>query len=234
MPRVSPTNICHMLVCQRPEYVAIAKFAISSFLYFNPKYKIILHTDEHLNLDARKLNRYFPESRLSIVQDIPNSGYPYELKGKLLLKMQGTHDIFLDVDTRTNGVLPEIMAPLTLVAEFRMKDNINFRRILHELELSYLEDYYLLNVSIVSWGGRDYNISSKEFEEWSTKYMEIQWHKFLDSEQIPYFKRFVEQVFLSIKLQASDFQILKEKDYVGDKGLVESSYFGASGYRFGR
>ncbi len=229
-----PIMTCHMLVCKRREYVAISKFAIASFLRFNSNYKILLHSDREQLQNAKKLSVLFPGSRFNVIHDIPDSGYPYELKGQLLLSLQGTHDIYLDVDTRTNGSLPNISAPLTLVAEFKMKDNINFSRILRELDLSHFENCYLLNVSIVSWAGHDFGISGDEFSVWCRKYMQIDWNSFLSSEQIPYFKRFVEQVFMSIKMQERGFQVLKEKDRVGDKGLIECSYFGASGYRFGR
>ena len=223
-----------MLVCRNVEYVKIAKFAISSFLKFNKDYKIVLHADKSLAKSCKRILALFPSSRLELLVDIPSSGYPYEIKGELILKLQGTHDIFLDVDTRTNGPLPQVQSPLTLVAEFRMKDNVNFKRILTELGQEKFENCFLLNVTLVCWGGIDMKITIEEFKSWSEDYSSINWEGFLEPDQISYFKRFVEQIFFSIKFQTGNFQVLKQSDFVGDKGLVESSYFGASGYRFGR
>lgn len=232
--RTTTTKACHMLVCQKQEYVSISKFAISSFLYFNKDYTIILHTDKILKNKCDALARFFPNTRLSVLQDIPDEGYPYELKGLLILGLQGTSDLFLDVDTRTNGTLPDIYSPLTLVAEFKMSDNVNFRQILSEMSLEGYENFYLLNVSIFCWAGKHFGIERQDFINWSQAYMNIKWESFLNSDQIPYFKRFVEQVFFSLQLQKGEIQLLKENDHVGDKGIVECSYFGASGYRFGR
>ena len=132
------------------------------------------------------------------------------------------------------STLPEIVNPLTLVAEFKMKDNRNFRHILNQLDLEQYGEYFLLNVSIVSWAGLNMNITTSEFEDWCHKYLSINWSAFLEPGQIAYFKRFVEQVFISIKFQQGSIQVLKEQDRVGDRGIIECSYFGASGYRFGR
>lgn len=225
---------CHFLICKDVRYVSISKYAVLSYLRFNPDSTVIVHCDSLTYPLVKKLYRFLPNDLLEVVEDIPNDKYPYISKGLLLLTLQGTKDVFLDVDTRINGKLPASIKPTTLVAEFQFSESVKFSKILKAMKCTDFEAKYLLNVTFVSWGGRDLGIRYNNFLDWSDAYMNLPWDSLLAKEAIPYFKRFVEQTFFSLVFQEESWDVLKKSDFVGDKGIVESSYFGASGYRFGR
>lgn len=225
---------CHFLICHDIKYVNVSKYAIYSFLRYNPDYRLVIHVDKRTFAAVRKQYKFLLSSCIRVVQDITDDEFPYISKGLLLLRLQGTHDIFLDVDTRTNGKLPRLNKPTALVAEFRFGESKKFSRILKEMGCLQYADKYLLNVTFVSWGGQDLGLKNEAFLEWSRTYLTLKWETFLPINAIPYFKRFVEQTFFSLVFQESDWGVMKESDFVGDKGIIESSYFGASGYRFGR
>ena len=225
---------CHFLICNNTNYVSISKYAIFSYARFNPQSKITIHCDLKTYPLVRKKYRFFPKSKMTILKDISDVQYPYISKGLLLLSLQGTKDIFLDVDTRINERIPECLVPTALVAEFKFSQSEKFSRILDSIGCVDFAGKYLLNVTFVSWGGIHLYIDNKEFLDWSSRYMNLPWEDLLSKEAIPYFKRFVEQLFFSLIFQAGEWGVLKSQDRVGDKGIIESSYYGASGYRFGR
>jgi hypothetical protein len=233
-PSSKSSKQCHFILLRKKEYVFISKFAIASFLKFNPDYRVIVHCDSLVEIYARKLQYLFPRSRLSVVVDQPSQGFVYSIKGNFLLRLQGSFDIFLDADTRCNGRLPEIVKPMTLVAEFPYYSNRKWAAILRECGLEENIRFFLLNVSAVSWAGCHYGVSPEDFADWEKKWFAIDWSNILREDQIPYFQRFVEQVFVSNIFQRGPIQTLKDADFVADKGIIESSYFGATGYRFGR
>lgn len=224
---------CHFLICKDSAYAKISKYAIYSYLRFNPNSHIVIHCDSKTYSIVKWMYRWPLSGAINVIEDIDYEEYPYISKGILILKLQGTSDIFLDVDTRINGTLPVCTVPTALVAEFRIADSAKFSSIFRAMGHPDFQHLYLLNVTFVSWGGHNLNLDTETFSLWSDKYLNLPWHELMSSDAIPYFKRFVEQTFFSEVFQRGKWGVLKSSDFVGDQGLVESSYYGASGYRFG-
>ena len=225
---------CHFLICKNPKYVGVSKYAIFSYMRHHPLDKVIIHCDKVTLTKVKKLYRFIPVKNIEIHEDISSDMYPYVSKGLLILSLQGTKDLFIDADTRINGTITNFELPTALVSEFKFGESKKFSLILHAMGVQHFEEKYLLNVSFVTWGGRNLGITSNEFVLWSDKYLNLNWEDLLSAEAINYFKRFVEQTFFSLIFQSGEWKVLKSKDKVGDGGVIESSYFGASGYRFGR
>ncbi len=230
----SYTQNCHFLVVNKPIYAHLAIYAITSLLYFNRHIKVIIHCDfECSKVLNRKLWILFGKSIFVNVIDTENPDPMFE-KAKLLLSLQGTKDIFLDADTRVNGLIPQFSKPAVLVKEFDIEDSPIWQSIVNELNLGSVH-IQMLNTTFFTWAGFDLGINLERFKTFYSVYHNINWEKIdsLNFETRNY-RRLVEQFFFSIVLSQNGFFTLKEKDLVADKGIIESSYFGASGYRFGR
>lgn len=232
-PKRVVSRTCHFLICGDSRYVSISKYAVLSYLRHHSSEKVIIHCDKITYSSVRKQYKFFPE-RVRVLNDIFIGQNPYVSKGFLILSLQGTKDIFIDVDTRVNAPIPEFNVPTALVAELRFGESKQLSQILSALCVQDFEEQYLLNVTFVTWGGTHLGITDEDFSNWSTKYLSLKWEEILKAEEIPFFKRFVEQIYFSLIFQRNTWHVLKFEDRVGDKGIIESSYYGASGYRFGR
>ena len=156
-------------------------------------------------------------------------------KALLLLQLQGTKDIFVDADTRLNGVLKGQDSITVLVREFRLAEQETWLYVCKLLEIDPTKSF-MLNTSFLTWSGVHLNVTSDLFHDFYQNYLSLPWsdisNLFLIQERS--LTRLVEQFFFSILLSSHDVDFLKEHDKVADKGVIESTYYGASGYRFGR
>lgn len=225
---------CHFLICKDLKYISVSKFAIISFIRFHPDYYVKIHCDESTYATVSNLWKYFPWLKIEVEMDIKNNLTPYVSKGLLILKLQGSADSFLDVDTRVNSRIPKLDVPTVLVAEHCFGEKEEFVGIFREMGISDKIGLQMLNVSFVSWGGKNLNLSEKEFLEWSDRYLNLPWESLVQKKHVKYYQRFVEQIFFSLHFQTSHWLTIKEQDRVADKGIIESTYFGATGHRFGR
>ena len=225
---------CHFLICKDLKYISISKFAIISFIRFHPDYHIKIHCDELTYASVLNLWKCFPWLEIEVEIDIEKHLTPYVSKGILLLKLQGSSDSFLDVDTRVNSRIPQFDVPTALVAEHKFSEKEEYESIFRELGIHAKLGLQMLNVSFVSWGGKNLYLSEKDFLDWSDRYINLPWESLVNKEQIKHYQRFVEQIFFSLQFQTSNWRTLKDEDRVSDKGIVESTYFGATGHRFGR
>ena len=230
----SQTFQCHFLICNDTKYIAVSKYAVFSFLRYHPHFKVVIHCDTKTFHETRRFYRRYLKERISVIQDVEDGVYPFVAKGLLLIRIQGSSDFYLDADTRTNSTIPICDVPTALVAEFSFQDNPSYVLLLEKMNCDDKSNQYMLNVSFISWGGNSLHLSESEFLEWSDKYRNLNWREITSQDNIEFMQRFVEQVFFSLAFQRDKWNVLKANDQVADKGVIESTYYGASGYRFGR
>ena len=229
------TQICHFLVVKNPIYARISLYAISSLLFFNPNVKVNIHCDKCCFRALNPMTRLLFGSRVTLIRSDTRHHDPMFEKAKLLVSLQGTSDFFIDADTRINGRLPVFSNIGLLVREFKLSESEVWRELLNRIQAKSL-DGAMLNTTFFTWGNRDLNLSLQNFTDFYSKFMRLNWEaislefKIVDKQYL----RLVEQFFFSIELSQQRVLFLKSEDSVADKGLIESSYYGASGYRFGR
>lgn len=226
---------CHFLIVKEPIYAKLSMYSISSLLYFNPQFQIIIHCDRKCKKAVLWRCRLLLGSRCKIKLVDESVTDPMWNKALLILKLQGTNDFFVDADTRFNGKLPQFTQITTLVKEFNMNTRPLWVDICHELGVA-AEKIEMLNTSLFSWSGHTLALNNKHFEKFYKNFLSLPWERISQNYSIEpkSILRLVEQVFLSIELSNRITIAVKNFDTVADKGLIESTYFGASGYRFGR
>ena len=225
---------CHFLVVNNPVYAHLAMYGIASLLYFNREVQVTIHCDSKCYKTLKwKTGLLFGHRTTINIIESKNSDPMYE-KAKLLISLQGTYDYFIDADTRINGLIPDFSKPAVLVREFSLDNHIIWRRISEQLGID-LQKAEMLNTTFFTWSGKKLALDIQDFEIFYHNYLNIDWNLISrKSSEWNDYKRLVEQFFFSIVLSNSNYSTLKDQDSVADKGVIESSYFGASGYRFGR
>lgn len=226
---------CHFLVVKDKKYAKLSTYAIASLMYFNRDVSVIVHTDDicYRSMNWRRIMVF--GGKIRIVKVLSPSQDPMYEKALLLLSLQGTHDFFLDADTRINGQIEVCSHPTVLVKEFFLEDRTDWRVILSFI-VKKKGRFQMLNTSFFSWGGTNAHIELSNFKKFYEDYLSVDFQSILDlnSLQVKSYTRLVEQIFFSITLTRFHIEAIKQSDRVVDHGVIESTYYGASGYRFGR
>jgi hypothetical protein len=233
--RVCPSRTCHFLVIQNPIYGQLFLYAVASLLFHNPDFEVKLHCDSKCYKRIYMKSQILFGSKVSFVMtDLRNSNPMFE-KAKLLISLQGSSDFFIDADTRINGPLPILSQVSVLVKEFSLAEHSIWKDICNFMEIEPSE-LSMLNTTFYTWGGKSQGIKLQEFSSFYMGFLNLNWKALSINNNFDPTKytRLVEQFFFSYILSNEKVNALKSIDKVADKGVIESSYFGASGYRFGR
>ncbi len=226
----------HLLVVKNPTYSQIAQVCVESFLFYHSKAKIIIHSDPITENSLRKaMKRVDRKNKVSIVVDQDLSLTWQQQKINLIVMMSGSEDIFIDADLIWNGLMPKREGICFFVEEFIFADNSLYNVVLTQLKLTEQLENSMKNTSFFSWGGKKFKPSKRdEILEFIGGF-----EKQLALLNLPETKRqevsrIVEQLGLSIMFDREECVFLKESDAQFDGSFVESSYFGATGTKFGK
>jgi hypothetical protein len=218
----------HFLVVKDRVYASLLQIAVESLLFHNPRFRVRIHCDEHTYPSVKKklslVNIRRPRRVHYSIN--PDDSHWKTLKFHLLMNLSGTRDLFLDADTRINGNLPPFDSPIFLVAEKKRILN-DFKELPLEIIESGLTSFLMKNTSAFSWGGLTLTSNEKDVA-WKT-------YKFVSTSlNSTERSRLAEQISMSIFVEwlGVNVAFLKEEDSQFDKGIVESSYFGATSSRF--
>ena len=231
----SPLRV-HLLVVKKPSYSRIAQVCVESFLYYHPHSQIVIHADSITEKSLKKVMRAVGKRNdLEILIEQDEAQTWQEQKIEIIMKLSGTHDIFIDADLKWNGSMPRKSGVCFFVEEFIFKNNALYDELFRNMDLLTQVDNSMKNTSYFSWGGEWLNPSKR------LKLLEFigGFQKQVDAIGLPTMKRdeilrIVEQLGLSIMFERRECSFLKEKDTQFDGSFVESSYYGATGTKFGK
>jgi hypothetical protein len=227
--------IGHLLIVKNADYVRVARICISSFLYFNPNAIIQIHCDQVTFKKCQAMVRLLKRRKqIRISQDQADQVEWQHSKLGLILNLSGTCDIYMDADLKWNGSLPVIKSTTFFVREFVLMSKLEYKELLEAMNLQELTLNTMKNTSFFSWNGSlaPEKIRSQLFELWGYMLQKIEEMSVSDSTKES-LKRVSEQLCLSILVPESESNYLKDADSQFDGTFVESSYFGATGTRFG-
>lgn len=228
------SEMAHLLIVKKPIYGGMGSICIRSFAYFNPRFSFTVHVDgltKKTVLRKTFLIRKISPKLLTIVLVNDTKMSWQEQKIELLVSLSGGSEIFMDADLRWNKALPNLSQNITfLVEEFEVElIELNFNP---GFDLKSLPSHFMMkNTSFFSWQNYQVSRSQKNY------IFEIYRHLKNNKSNNPHLDQahLSEQLTLSLLINEESNQIsfLKLEDTQYDGGIVESSYFGASGRRFG-
>jgi hypothetical protein len=224
-----------MIVIQNKDYVWISLYCIISFLRLNPGSTIEVTVDDATYNLAKQLYKCIDRKRICIIVE-NNNGLPaLWSKAKLIVSLQNSNYIFMDADLRWHKPLPNLpTSGITVLSEeFDLAKRTNYRNLMTANKWVDIEKVFMLNTSFVYLNKISFAVDFsivlnliKQFENVFDKSF-----GFNPEENI---KRLSEQIVLSYLLRKKEVHsldlIINSRNDLG----VESTYFGATGHRFGR
>lgn len=233
----STAEIGHLLVVKKVEYVPISKVCVESFLHYNPRSKVILHSDEFTY--ARLLQSFqnrIKSKQVEVRETFVSANLTWqECKVEILLSMNGTSDFFMDADLRWNGPKPSRDGIQFFVQEFDMLDKSPYRQLVRSAMPKYENGTHMRNTSYFSFGGiRIRDAECALVTQFHRNFRTLLGLADLGSADELILSRLSEQIAFSVLADRWRVPIafLKEVDSHRDGAFVESSYFGATGSSF--
>ena len=230
----------HLLVVKNPKYSELAQTCINSFLHFHPNSTIVLHADKYT---MPSLMTWIPRSRFSKsieLISIEDKEEPWQIqKLKLILELAGTKEMFMDADMRWNGPLKVDVQNEKrvhfLVREFNLDSHEVFSKMIATNEFERFSSASMFNTSFVCFS----DLSLTEMEKDQVLKLQRKIVSFAQDWEIGEVDRasvirISEQLALSMSVTIWDKAVgtIKEFDGCKDGSFLESSYFGATGFKF--
>ena len=224
--------VVNLLICGKKQYAFLGEICIRSFLLHHPNAVFRVYVDGTLfDRCSDQFGDLINLNKLSITK-LSGRVVDSWQKSKLdiLLKMNGTNEIFMDADLRWNGALSDINGVTSYLEEFDLFSSLDYS--IHLSDLPKIPNCNMLNLSFFTFGEVTIpEIISKRILDLQ---MRIASTEGFDSESNPNYlstARMSEQIALSYFLHEKKVRInyLKEDDSRNDGKFVESCYFGATG-----
>ncbi len=226
----------HVLVVKNQKYAQIARICVASFLHYHPIAYVVIHCDRTTYRSMKRNFKFGIHSKqVKIVCDQEDGKTWQDLKLQLILSLNGTPDFVMDADLKWNGSLGELKGVTFFVKENQFKSNEIYAALFDKLGISSRSNEFMKNTSFFSWNGITHaqaevrylkNLLSQIYQE--SKNLNV------FPEEKASLIRISEQLVLSLFVKDIEATYLKESDTQFDGSFVESSYFGATGTKFGK
>jgi hypothetical protein len=228
--------VANLLVVKKPIYAQLAKLCAESFLFYNPKCKVIINvdaaTESAVSLAFRKLGK---KRKIEIRNIGGNDDSWQDIKLRVIFEMRADNEFFMDADLRWNGPIPTLDGLTFFVNEFKLRDNAPYSKLLEFSGWKSNREFTMKNTSFLFWG--DYKPIASDLSFINRAMDKI--HDLCDQGVIPTedadsIIRISEQIALSALVDVKNYEVnfLKKVDGYRDGSFVESSYFGATGSAF--
>lgn len=226
----------NLLVVKKPIYAEMAKLCAESFLYFNPKCKVIINVDSATELAVSKAFRSLAKKHNVEIKKVGRDSDSWqEIKLGVILGLQEQQEFFMDADLRWNGPIPHLAGITFFVNEFKLKENATYSKMLESSGWLSNKDFTMKNTSFLYWGEYKPGARDKMFiSETMNRIQELCDTGIIRPEDAISITRISEQIALSVLVDVRNLEVnfLKAKDGYRDGSFVESSYFGATGSVF--
>ena len=140
----------------------------------------------------------------------------------------------MDADLRWNSALEQRNGITFLTREYEMSKRSPMRQIAKGLEHLYPKPY-MYNSSYFSFGGCEVSVTQiDQLQAFFNEFETLLIHSDIGEEDVLFLSRLSEQIALSLHAASwiAQLNTLKLEDSPRDGGVVESTYFGATGDAF--
>ena len=228
--------IANLLVVKKPIYARLAKLCAESFLFYNPKCKVVVNVDSATELAVSTAFRKVMKKRDIEIRNIGENDKSWQdIKLSIIFKMQEPNEFFMDADLRWNGPIPTLNGLTFFVNEFKLKANPPYSKLLESSGWQSSREFTMKNTSFLFWGDYKPTVSDITFIDQAMRKIQDLCRKgVIPPEDAISIIRIIEQIALSalVDVRNQEVKFLKKVDGYRDGSFVESSYFGATGSAF--
>lgn len=226
-----PKKTAMILISKNKSYFYMALICLSSFLYYNSDYKIKIFCDQKLSKYTKYFKHFFRKFQIVIDDSIPNNSDPYIEQLKLFFKLREENSILLDADIRWLSKLHyEFNSPLVYNYEFDYKATDFWDLLSKHLNLKHVSNFQVLTCCLTSWGGENPDLNEIETDLMIRNLGTFDWKRYNDTD----YYRLRGQFIMSYIFCMMNKKPISITEIEKSKGpIMETSFFGATGYRFG-
>jgi hypothetical protein len=225
-----------MLVIGSNDYVWISIHCIVSFLKFNPGSKINVSLDKNTYNLGKWVYRFIDYKRITTERVEFNDFPPLWNKAKLILELQNSNKIFMDADLRWNSTLPVFNRNEIVLfsVEYEVLPESPLYKVFNEINWKMDAKVFMFNTSFFYWNNNDLKLDFDKFKNYLQEFESIEDFSIYGFDKNAKIKRLSEQISLSYALKNNKVtgldSLLSKYSLAG----AESTYFGATGHKFGR
>ncbi len=230
----SSDKIALVYLMNKKIYFLMALICISSFLYYNKDFKVHVYCDDKL-LNLCKLLRYiFNTDLVQVFATISEKSDPMLEQVKMFTKTTGGNIILMDADIRWTGkLIYDFEKPLVYNFESNENHIKNWKIISSYLKLNQNQIFKMYTCCIISLGKTNLTYTESEINLILQKMADFNW-KEISSFNNPFHIRgqFIISYLLS-EIGQDPCSVISIQASRG-KMFLETSFYGATGYRFGK
>ena len=234
--KIGTEYTAHVLAVKNPNYVRIGKIAVASFLYHNPKSKVVIHCDQSTKEKASFEFRYFlKRSRVQIIDvESENDTWQVQKINLLVAIARVESNFYMDCDVRWNASLTLPDKCTSYVAEFSLMEKSPYRELLPHLSFTNSNVKMLNTTFVYLYPGQFTDLELGSIMGFHEEIVSICNSEIIARLDLPQILRLSEQLAVSFFLAkfGREFVTLKSTDGHMDGSFLESSYYGATGVEF--
>jgi len=234
--KIGTEYTAHVLAVKSPNYARIGKIAVASFLYHNPKSKVVIHCDKSTKEKASFEFRHFlKRSRVQIVDvESENDTWQVQKINLLVAIARLESNFYMDCDVRWNANLTLPDQCTIYVTEFKLREKSPYRELLPYLDFTNPNIEMLNTTFVYLYPGKFMDLELECIVGFHDELVRICNSGLVARLDVPQILRLSEQLGFSIFLAESgrEFVALKSTDGHMDGSFLESSYYGATGVEF--
>jgi hypothetical protein len=226
-------KVAVIYIMRKKIYFQMALICISSFLFFNRDYKVIVYCDSNLHLLCKTLPYLFRTQEIEVRNEIKANSDPMLEQVRMFSKTASKNTILMDADIRWTGSLGyDFTKPLVYNVESDIGNDEAWTQLKSFLILQNLYEHLTFTCCITSLGNNQLKYSASEIDDIIERTLKFDWKATkLLQDRFHIRGQVLISHFISELGVKPDMILAMQKEF--GQPILETSFYGATGYRYG-
>ena len=232
--RADVTNKFAIIYVMRKKiYFQMALICISSFLYHNRDFKIIIYCDKRLYRLCNSFKFIFRNQSVEIRKEILSESDPMLEQVRMFMRTGNGNTILMDADIRWTGPLVyDFVKPLVYNYEKNLGHTQAWSQIKDYLGIHEIHNFEVFTCCLTSLGAHLPKNDKLEIESLLLRMLSFDWQESFELQQRFHIRGqfLISHIISELGIKPESIVSI-EKKY--SQSILETSYYGATGYRYG-
>lgn len=227
-------KVAIIYIMKRKIYFQMALICISSFLFFNRDYKVVVYCDSNLYLLCKSLPYLFRNQSVEVKNNITINSDPMLEQVKMFSKTANNNTILMDADIRWTGSLGyDFKKPLVYNIESDLENHETWTQIKSFMNLENVHEHFTYTCCITSIGNYQSKYSEGEIEDLIIRILRFDWNatKILQDKFHIRGQILISHIISELGVKP-DLILSMQREF--NRPILETSFYGATGYRYGK
>lgn len=227
-------KVAFIYVMSHYVYIHMALICISSFIYHNNNFEVRIYCDKKLYLPCKLIRLLLHRQVITIYPLIESDSDPMLEQVVMFIKTSGSNSILMDADMRWTDTLQyNFQRPLVYNKEENQEHQEMWKLFSSYLNLEELVEFTMYTCCITSLGEQEISYKQSEIDKILGDIKSFDWTQTSSIAKQKHIRgQFIISYLLSsIRVPPISVIEIQEKQ---QKKFLETSFYGATGYRFGK